>query len=236
MKLAAQKKHMKILALDTSHSACSLALLTEDGIQTSHHHAPMQQAQLVLPLLHELMRANKIKLNDLDALAFGRGPGSFTGVRIAASVMQGLAYAVDLPLISISSLAATAQAAFHDLGWKKLMVGTDARIQEVYWGVYALNTAGLVELIGNESVCAPNLITFPAGNDWYAVGNAWNEYKDSMLQRLTFSPLGVDADRIPRADAVALLAKEKYLNHEWNKSVAEAVPIYLRDNVAIKGK
>jgi tRNA threonylcarbamoyladenosine biosynthesis protein TsaB len=227
---------MKILALDTSHSACSLALLTDDGIQTSHHVAPMQQAQLVLPLLEELLLANKIKLNDLDALAFGRGPGSFTGVRIAASVMQGLAFATDLPLISISSLAATAQAAFNDLGWKKLMVGTDARIQEVYWGVYAVNANGLVEEIGSEVVCAPNLINAPDGNDWYAIGNAWLEYKEAMLQRLSFEPVAIDTSRMPMASAVAELAKDKFNKKEWSKSIADSVPIYLRDNVAIKSK
>jgi tRNA threonylcarbamoyladenosine biosynthesis protein TsaB len=227
---------MKLLALDTSHSACSLALLIDDEIHTSHQIAPMQQAQLVLPQLEALLLAHNIKLKELDALAFGRGPGSFTGVRIAASVMQGLAFAADLPLIGISSLAATAQGAFNDLGWKKLMVGTDARIREVYWGVYTVNAAGLVELIGSEMVCAPDAITIPNGEEWYAIGNAWEEYQDTMLQRLDCQPIAIDSSRIPMASAVARLAKNKFNKQEWSKSIAESVPIYLRDNVAIKGK
>lgn len=227
---------MKLLALDTSHSACSLALLIDDDIHTSHQVAPMQQAQLVLPQLEALLLAHNVKLTELDALAFGRGPGSFTGVRIAASVMQGLAFAADIPLIGISSLAATAQGAFDDLGWKKLMVGTDARIQEVYWGVYAVNVEGLVELVEHEIVCAPNAITVPTDADWYAIGNAWTEYQDAMLQRLYFQPLAIDTSRIPMASAVARLAKDKFDKQEWCKDAAESVPIYLRDNVAIKGK
>ncbi len=227
---------MKLLALDTSHSACSLALLIDDEIHTSHHVAPMQQAQLVLPQLEALLHAHNIKLKDLDALAFGRGPGSFTGVRIAASVMQGLAFAADLPLISISSLAATAQGAFDDLGWKKLMTGTDARIREVYWGKYAVNAAGLVELVGDEIVCAPNAITVPDDEDWYAIGNAWEEYQAAMLQCFSFKPLALDVSRMPMASAVAKLAQDKFKKQEWNKSIAESVPIYLRDNVAVKGK
>ena len=227
---------MKILALDTSHSACSIALLTDAGMHCTHHVAPMQQAQVVLPLIEALLTAHAVKIQDLDALAFGRGPGSFTGVRIAASVMQGLAFATRLPLIGVSSLAATAQAAFDDLGWRKLLVGTDARIQEVYWGAYTVNASGLVELIGTEVVTSPHTITPPAGQDWYAVGNAWLEYQPAMLARLGFVPVAMDTARMPMASAVARLAETKFAKREWSHSSEDSVPVYLRDNVAIKGK
>jgi tRNA threonylcarbamoyladenosine biosynthesis protein TsaB len=226
---------MKLLALDTSHSACSIAIMIDDEIKATHHIAPMQQAQLVLPMIEELLLTNGITLKDLDALAFGQGPGSFTGVRIAASVMQGLAFATELPLINISSLAATAQATFNDTGWKKLMVGTDARIKEVYWGLYEVNNSGLVELIGTEKVCAPESIPTPESKDWYAIGNAWQEYREKMLEQLHFSPIEIDVTRMPTASAVAVLAKEKFLKKDWPASI-DAMPVYLRNNVAIKGK
>jgi tRNA threonylcarbamoyladenosine biosynthesis protein TsaB len=226
---------MKLLALDTSHSACSLALMIDNEIYLSHHDAPMQQAKLVLPSLDALLQAHDITLKDLDALAFGCGPGSFTGVRIAASVMQGLAYATDLPLISISSLAATAQAAFDDLGWPNIMVGTDARIQEVYWGLYQANKNGLAELAGAEKVCPPQLINIPPGRDWYAVGNAWQEYAEAMLTKIAFTPPGIDTTRMPMANAVAKLAEAKFQKKEW-VSLSDALPVYLRNNVASKGK
>src|SRR5471032_2163673 len=107
---------MKILAIDTSANACSVALLINNETLSSHKVIPMQQAQLILPMIEELLLTANITLNQLDALAFGCGPGSFTGVRIAASVAQGLAVAHDLPVISVSSLQALAQAAFLQLG------------------------------------------------------------------------------------------------------------------------
>ncbi len=222
---------MKILAIDTSTTACSVALLMNDDIKLSHKIAPMQQAKLILPMIDELLRTNNLDVNQLDALAFGCGPGSFTGVRIATSVMQGLAYASQLPLISVSSLAAVAQAAYTDLGWKKLLVAMDARISEVYFGAYQINDHGLAELIGAEIVSPPEKIKFPHENNWYGIGNGWLVYQD----QLSIKPNIIDDTRTPVASAVALLAKEKHLKQEWVSPEA-ALPVYLRDNVAIKSQ
>ena len=103
---------MKILAIDTSSNACGVALLCNNEVKALHELAPMQQTQKILPMIDALLGEAKVSLNQLDALAFGCGPGSFTGVRIAVSVMQGLGYAMNLPLIPVSSLAALAQAAY----------------------------------------------------------------------------------------------------------------------------
>lgn len=218
---------MKILAIDTSSTACSVALLVEDTIHLSHQIAPLQQAQLVLGMVDELMHSNHMALSQLDALAFGRGPGSFTGVRIATSVMQGMGFALDLPLIALSSLAALAQSAYDDLGWKKMVVAIDARIQEVYWALYQINAAGLAELIGKEIVCPPQQVLPPADGLWQGVGNAWEVYRD-QLPVLSLAP---DPTRLPSAAAIARLAKGKYLKKEWIKA-SEATPVYLRDDVA----
>lgn len=218
---------MKILALDTSSTACSVALLVDDKISFLHRALPLQQAQSILPMLEELLSMNKITLNQLDAISFGCGPGSFTGVRIATSVTQGLAYALQLPVIPISSLAALAQAAYQDLGWRKLLVGVDARIQEVYWGAYVVNDQGLVVLVGKEIVCSPEQVSLPKDEDWYAVGNAWQVYTD----QIAYAPLEKDVTRLPMAVGILELAKIKYANKEW-VIAREALPVYLRDSVA----
>lgn len=222
---------MKILAIETSTQACSVALLLDDVIQSSHKIAPMQQAKLILPMIDEMLRSVALSLDQFDALAFGCGPGSFTGVRIAVSVMQGLAYASQVPLISVSSLAAVAQAAYADLGWKKLLVAMDARIHEVYAGAYQINAAGLVERVGEEQVCLPEQMKIPAGSDWYGVGNGWEVYQS----RLSYKPIAHDTTRLPMASAIATLAKEKFQRGEFVSPCA-ALPVYLRDNVAIKSR
>jgi tRNA threonylcarbamoyladenosine biosynthesis protein TsaB len=222
---------MKILAIETSTHACSVALLQNDVIASSHVVAPMQQAKLILPMIDEVLRNAGLVLNQLDALAFGCGPGSFTGVRIATSVMQGLAYASHVPLISVSSLAAVAQAAYTDLGWKKLWVAMDARISEVYAGAYEINTAGLAELVGEEQVCQPEQMQVPAGHGWYGVGNGWEVYQSQLRYELLLQ----DAGRLPMASAIALLAKHKFQHQEFVAPGA-ALPVYLRNNVAIKSR
>jgi tRNA threonylcarbamoyladenosine biosynthesis protein TsaB len=221
---------MKILAIDTSFAACSIALQIEDKISVIHNALPLQQAQFILPLLEKLLAKHNIALNQLNAIAFGCGPGSFTGVRIAASVAQGLAYAMQLPVIPISSLAALAQAAYEKLKWKKLLVGMDARMQEVYWGAYAVDEQGRVSLVNREIVCTPEQVIIPNG-DWYGVGNAWEVYPSQM----TYQPLDVTAASLTAASAILTLAEVKYVKKEW-VTAKEALPVYLRDIVAKKTK
>lgn len=220
---------MKLLAIETSSEACSVALQNQDKVTAIHKMAPMQQGQLILSLVEEILQSQNINLNQLDALAFGSGPGSFTGVRIAASVIKGLGFAKDLPIIPISSLAALAQSAYRALGWKKMLVGIDARIQEVYWGAYHLGDHELVELDGIEIVCSPEAVVLPDGQDWYGVGNAWEIYRE----KIPFNPIQIDAKRLPMAEGVLELAKPKFDKQEWVTS-AEALPSYVRDNVAKK--
>lgn len=216
---------MKMLAIDTSSSACSVALLLDDNIRSIDRILPMQQAQSILPMVDELLTQCKLDLKQLDALAFGCGPGSFTGVRIATSIIQGLGFALDLPIIPISSLAALAQSAFTELGWQKLLVGIDARIQEVYWGMYTVSE-GIVTLIGKELVLKPQDIIFPENKDWYGVGDAWEVYKN----QINYQPLLIDSTRLPMASGILQLAIPKYTRQEW-VSAEHALPVYLRDTV-----
>lgn len=220
---------MILLAIETSSIACSIALSVNDEIKSIHEIAPMQQAQKILPMIETLLRESALSLDQVDALVLGHGPGSFTGVRIATSVVQGLAFAKNIPVISISSLAALAQASFLTHGWKKLLVGVDARIQEVYWGQYTVNEQGLVELNGKETVCAPANVPLPLSSDWYGTGDAWDIYS----KEIPYHPLEIDCKQMPTAVGLLHLAKAKYVKQEW--TIAEEVlPIYLRDKVASK--
>jgi tRNA threonylcarbamoyladenosine biosynthesis protein TsaB len=221
---------MKILAIDTSAAACSVALCIGEEMIASHVLAPMQQAKLILPMINEVLLKSGYSLQDLDALAFGCGPGSFTGVRIAASVMQGLAFATQIPLIKISSLAAIAQAVYNDFGWQHLMVAIDARMNEVYWGAYQLNVENnLVQLLGKEHVTPPAHLLFPKPANWAGVGNAWRVYHNLI----DICPEVIDENCLPMATAIAQLAKEKHLSQDW-VTLPAAMPVYLRDTVAIK--
>lgn len=218
---------MKLLAIETSSTACSAALTIENEITSHHEVAPLQQARQILPMIDHLMSSNQIKLNQLDALAFGCGPGSFTGVRIATSVMQGLGFALNKPLISISSLAALAQEAYELHGWRQILVCVDARIHEVYWGFYKVNETGLAQLIGQEQVSSPQNIHLEEG--WFGAGNGWEVYKDQFITQ----PLKKDSTILPTATAILTLAKPKFKMGQWIKT-EEALPTYLRDNVAKK--
>jgi tRNA threonylcarbamoyladenosine biosynthesis protein TsaB len=219
---------MKYLAIETSSIACSVALAIDDEIFDLHEIAPQLQSQMLLPMIERLLKSKNLMINQLDALAFGSGPGSFTGVRIATSVTQGLAFAMNLPVIPISSLAALAQTAHEQYGYQKLLVAIDARMQETYWAAYEANALGLVSLCGNEHISKPEDMILP-DQSWAGVGNAWDIYKD----RIVTQPIQTDSVSYPTAKAVAQLAKEKFLRQDW-VDAAEVSPSYLRDSVAKK--
>jgi tRNA threonylcarbamoyladenosine biosynthesis protein TsaB len=221
---------MKILAIETSSAACSVALLIDGQIICRHEIAPMQQAKLLLPMLEQLLTAENIELKQLDAIAFGCGPGSFTGVRIATSVAQGLAYAAGIPLIPISSLAAIAQAAYQEWGWQRLIVAIDARINETYWGAYEVQANQQVKLIKKEQVGSPKDIQAPDGREWVGVGDAWRVYQ----AEITYKPVQIDFDCLPTASAILILASMRFVEGAVVPA-REALPVYLRDDVAKKG-
>lgn len=218
---------MKLLAIETSAQACSVAIKLADKVKVIHQVAPREQAQRILSDIQTCLSECNIQLNQLDAIAFGCGPGSFTGIRIAASVAKGLAYAANLPVIAVSSLAALAQTAYHETGWKNLVVAVDARIEEVYWGRYQVNAGGLVEPLGEDTVCSPQEMTLTSDRDWYGVGEAWSIYE----QIIPIRPSAVNTSVIATAAAVAELAAQKYSCHEV-QSARDILPHYVRDQVA----
>jgi len=216
---------MKMLGFDTSTSACTVALLNGDVVSVRHQHAPMQQAHLILPMIQELLDSSSLTVNELDAIAYGCGPGSFTGIRISNSVAQGIGFAIQKPIIPISSLATLAQTAFLEQQWSRLLVAMDARMGKIYWATYTINASGLAELIGNERLSQPEEITSSYHTDLYGIGDGWEAYKDILIgSNLTLK--GIDARQLPSAKALLQLATLKYEKGEWI-TAAQALPVYL---------
>lgn len=218
---------MNLLALETSSNACSVALQAGEKVYASHVVAPMQQTRQILPVIQSLLAQANLNLKDLNAIAFGCGPGSFTGVRVASSVTQALGFVEKIPIISISSLAAIAQAAWLEQQYSQCLVAVDARMNQVYWAAYKINEIGLAELQGEEQVCLPDEIKPIAKGEWSGVGDGWAKYEPVLTTKLGFEPIEINVNQLPSAEAVLTLAQKKFERGEWVEPAA-ALPVYLR--------
>ena len=220
---------MKLLALDTAATACTVALLTDKGLLEAGIEAERVQAESLLPMVEKLLAEAGLDLRGLDAIAFGRGPGAFTGLRVAASVAQGLAYGAGLPVVPISNLDALAAAAHARHGAGSILACLDARMQEVYWAAYAVEGDALERLTA-ESLSPPGEVTLSGGGPWFGAGSGWGAYPEALKARVP-GLLGMDPTLVPGAGDIARLA---YKAFRQGASVApeRAIPVYLRDNVA----
>jgi len=227
---------LKLLAVETSTEACSAALHIDGEIQELFEIAPREHTKRILPMIDSLMANAELKPQQLDALAFSRGPGSFTGVRISTGIIQGIAFGADLPVVSVSTLAAIAHNYF--ILNKKchcVFAAMDARMGEVFWGVYQQHQhqqQGYAELMGEEAVTLAENIIFPDREGW-GVGSGWAVYPQQLTDCLGSLIIGVDADYLPRASAIAGLG---VIGFENNQAVdaENAMPVYLRNKVAKK--
>lgn len=219
---------MNLLALETATECCSVALLTDAGVLEDHRLAPRQHAALILPMIEGLLAQAGLTRHALDVIAFGRGPGAFTGLRIAAGVAQGLALGLDRPVIRVSTLAVLAQASGSD----RTFAALDARLGEVYFGYYARGGDGLVAADGADGLAPPGAISLPADLAWrgVGVGPGWGAYGEQLSARLGHCIDAVDADLQPRAGGLARLAAAAYCRGEA-VSADLALPVYLRDRV-----
>ena len=217
---------MKLLALDTSTHACSAALFIDGEICARFELTPKAHTKLLLPMIDSLFAEAGLNLTQLDALAFGAGPGSFTGLRIATGVVQGLAFGADLPVVPVSTLAALAQPFSPELAF----VAMDARIGEIFWGVYQKNAEGFMELVGKEAVLPVSHITFPNQNA-IGIGSGWQVYKNELMERTQNLVSQIHSDVLPHASEIAKLGVYGFKN---GMAVAAefAQPVYLRDKVA----
>ena len=171
---------MKILAIDTSGDACSAALLIDSELTQRLEREPRRHGELVLGMMEGLLARAGIGLTQLDAMAFGRGPGSFTGVRIATSVVQGAAFGADLPVVPVSTLAALAQGHYRSSGSSRVLAALDARMGELYWGPYRLSDGNLMRPVSAEEVAAPEMVSIPEDGDWSGTGSGWDAYGDAI--------------------------------------------------------
>ncbi|MCW8908202.1 MAG: tRNA (adenosine(37)-N6)-threonylcarbamoyltransferase complex dimerization subunit type 1 TsaB, partial [Sedimenticola sp.] len=209
------------------------ALLINGQITGRYQVQPRMHSQLILPMMDELLAEAGLALSALDAVAFGRGPGAFTGVRIAVGVAQGAAFAADLPLVPVSTLAALAQRAAREHGRQRILTAYDARMQEVYWGAYQVAASGLVEPVIEEEVSSPDQVTLPTGDGWHGVGAGWGSYPEALQARLPGRVVSIDGSLLCSAHDVALLGAEG-LSAGLAVAAETATPVYLRDKVASK--
>ena len=220
---------MKLLAIETATDTCSVALQVDDSHQELFEHLPRRQTERVLPMVDELLAAASVSMSDLDAIAFSQGPGAFTGVRVAVSIAQGLAFAVDVPLIGISTLACTAQAAVNRHGPGLWLVAQDARMGEVYMAGYNFaDAAAAPQTVLGDMLCAPAQLPALPDGAWRGVGSA-AMYLEQMHGQ--WPQLGDwHADIGPHAAAMLPLALDA-----WRQGRAvpaeQAQPVYLRNQV-----
>jgi tRNA threonylcarbamoyladenosine biosynthesis protein TsaB len=223
---------VRLLALDTSTELCSAALWLDGRCSAREASRERGHSELILPMIEELLAQANLGLRQLDAIAFGRGPGAFTGVRLAAGVAQGLAFAVGLPLLPISDLRAlAAQALLQPGAPPRALICQDARMDEVYWGCFE-RLADVVQPVGPEAVAAPGALALPSawsGKPVCGAGSGFSAYR-SPLASLAGELTAVFAQLRPHAREVALLAAGDGLASAV--PAEQAQPVYLRDEVA----
>lgn len=226
---------MKILALDTATEQCSVALWVDGGIREQTRDTAREHAQLVLGMIDQLLVDAGLRLSSLDAIAFGRGPGSFTGVRLAAAVTQGLAFAADLPVLPISNLRALAlQGGRLATDADRVLCCMDARMGEVYTALFAIPAGeeSVADLpVGAEEVLRPSVVRLPvlAANRVVGIGRGFSVYP-ALRDLATQGWAALDDMALPHARDVARLAA---LDFRAGRAVAAsaALPVYLRNNV-----
>lgn len=220
---------MNILAIETSTEACSAALSVNGEIQEKFEIAPRGHGDLILNMVEQLLAEAGLKPPQLSAVGFGRGPGAFTGVRIATSVVQGIAFALDLPVAPVSTLATLAQGAYRQSGHTALLCTMDARMGEVYWAAYRVTEQGLLA-VADEMVCLPANTLLVEGSDWQGIGSGWQVYESELSERYAGQCVVCDAAALPRAYDTAVLAQQMVARGAV-VSAEQALPVYLRDKV-----
>ena len=216
-----------LLAIETSTHMLSVALATDGGIIERSAYCSTGGSDRVLPWVHEVLAEAGVTLADLDAIAFGAGPGSFTGLRLACAAAQGLAYGAELPVIDIATLEALAFAN----GPGRVFACLDARMSEVYSAAFEVSAKAVVEVLA-VTVSPPEFIPLPPGSGWKGCGDGFASYKAVLDQRMQSVLKEINPNVPPLAPAVARLAESRLQRGETIRP-ADAIPIYVRDKVAL---
>lgn len=228
---------MTLLALDTATEACSAALWHKGQLLSRSEIVPREHTQRILPLIDELMEQASLSIQDIDAIIFCRGPGSFTGVRIGIGIAQGLALGAGLPMLGFSSLVVLAQGALRQLQAEKVLVAIDARMGEVYWAEYRLNReTGLWSGQETEQVITPEkarLRIQQLSGCWHYAGTGWLAYP--QLQQVIEQQSYQLVVTLPDAEYMLDLAVAAWQQARVRlQSVEEIEPLYLRNEVTWK--
>ena len=225
---------MNILAIETATDACSCALECSGSVTARHVVEPRRHTELLLPMIDAVLADGQADLGTLDAIAFGCGPGSFTGLRIACAVAQGLGFGADCPLVAVSTLRVIAAGMHRSRGATRVLVALDARMGEVYWGGFEWDGVTMAPVF-EESVVAPHAVHVPEAGGWAGAGSGWAAHRDVLearvADRLGHRAEPVDAARLPQASDILAPAR---LALEAGLAVApeDAAPTYLRSRVA----
>ena len=219
---------MNLLAIDTTTDSCSVAASRGEALFERSEPALHRQAERILGLVEELLAEARLELSQIEGIAYGEGPGSFTGLRVAAGVTQGLALARGVGVVGVGSLVSLAQAAGAD----KVVACLDAHMGEVYHAAYGKARGGWEEASA-PGVYSPESVPLPQGRDWTGCGDGFAAHRERLAARLGDRVSRVRADASPGARAVLELAMPRFAAGEA-KDAATAVPVYLRDKVALK--
>ncbi|HUL92430.1 MAG TPA: tRNA (adenosine(37)-N6)-threonylcarbamoyltransferase complex dimerization subunit type 1 TsaB [Burkholderiales bacterium] len=219
---------MNLLAIDTSTDTCSVAASRGAALFSRSEPALQRQAETVLGLVEDLLAEAQLELGQIEGIAYGEGPGSFTGLRIAAGVTQGLAFARGLSVVGVGSLLSLAE----DSAGEKVIACIDAHMGEVYHAAYRRAGSGWTE-VSRPGLYRPEAVPLVAGGDWLGCGDGFAAHRERLASRLGDSVSEIRSDATPSARAVLKLAIPRFAAGEA-KDAATAVPVYLRDKVARK--
>lgn len=221
----------KILALETASERCSVALQTDTGMFVRESEQPRGHAALILTMVNEVLGEAQLSLSELDALAFSKGPGAFTSIRIGTSVVQGLALGADLPVVGISSLEIMAQTLANE-HQGVVFAALDARMHEVYFGVYQI-TGNTVTALQDDQVVLPAEVKLSADLDIseaIAIGSGWHVYQQELAARFSKIELETVPEHYPHARDLVTIAT-RYVHENRVLSVEQVLPVYIRDKV-----
>jgi tRNA threonylcarbamoyladenosine biosynthesis protein TsaB len=219
---------MRILALETSTEYCSVALWQDGGVTARSVLAEQRHSELLIAMLDEVLADAGMRVGQLDGIAFGAGPGSFTGVRIACGAAQGLALGASLPVAEICTLQALAEAAGHE----RVIATLDARMAEVYHAAYEKRD-GQWHTVCAPSLCLPQDAPQVIGGNWFGAGSGFLAHGEALRARYAGNLVGIDAQAVPEASAIARIAAPRFAAG-LGVDAAAAMPLYLRDKVALK--
>jgi tRNA threonylcarbamoyladenosine biosynthesis protein TsaB len=219
---------MRILALETSTEYCSVALWQDAKVRERRELAGQKHSVMLIPMLDDVLKEAGLRLSDMDGLAFGAGPGSFTGVRIACSAVQGLALGAEKPVLGVCTLLALAEASGHD----KVIAVLDARMAEVYHAIYEKRVGNWVT-VSEPSLCLPQEAPAVAGPGWFGIGSGFLAHGEQLKVRYGANLAGIDEKAVPQAASIAHIAAPQFASG-LGVDAAQAMPLYLRDKVALK--